>query len=138
MKRALILLVAVGLHGTAYGETYHWVDSRGGIHYTHNSAAVPRQYRHQLDHGGAAINDPAVRASLEMESRRALAMREEALKMARERVRREAEEARRKGLAAQKPSLEMVPAGEPTARKGSGKRAAASGKKAPVRSVAGK
>lgn len=138
MKRALILLAVVGLYGTAYGETYHWVDSRGIIHYTHNSAAVPQQYRHQLDHRGVAIKDPAVRASLEKESRRALAMREEALKMARERVLREAEEARQKGLAVQKPSEEKRPAREAAVRKSSGKRAAASGKKVPARSLAEK
>lgn len=138
MKRALILLVVVGLYGTAYGETYHWVDSRGIIHYTHNSAAVPQQYRHQLDHRGGAIKDPVVRASLERESRRALAMREEALKMARERVLREAEEARQKGLAAQKPSLEKETAREAAVRKSSGKGVAAPGKKAPARRVAGK
>lgn len=98
MKKLLVILTAlIGLCGAAKAETYHWIDSRGSIHYTHNIGAVPKEYRQQVQtRGEIAVDDPALRALLEKERKRAIAIREEALKKARERVRREAEEARQK------------------------------------------
>ena len=141
MKRAFIVLAAAaGLHGAAHGETYHWVDSRGSIHYTHEIGSVPTQYRNQVERRGVANMDPAVRAALEKESRRVISMREEAIRMARARIRREAEEARLKKLALDKERLakERKAAGEKTAQGNPRKRELSGKEKVPVQSVAEK
>lgn len=141
MKRALIVLAAVaGLHGAVYGETYHWVDSRGGVHYAHDIESVPKQYRKQVERRGVVIKDPVLRAALEKESRRVIAMREEAIMMARARIRREAEEARRKKLAFDKERLakERKAAREKAAQGNPRKREVPGKEKIPVQSVAEK
>lgn len=104
MKRAIIVLItAGGLYGAVHAEEYRWSASRGSSHGTGSSAAVSPQPRQggasRLD---AAAHDPAQRAALEKERKRAVAMIAEALKKARERVRREAEAARQKRLAEEK------------------------------------
>lgn len=105
MKVVLVVLAVIGICEAAYGETYYWVDSHGGTHYTHVIENVPRQYRRQVER---AVTDPVTRALLEKEHKRAVAIREEALKKARERVRREEEEARRKRIAEEKQRKESA------------------------------
>ena len=96
MKQAfcvLVMLVTAGL--SAHAETYRWVDARGDVNFTDDPDAIPPEYRKKVEtRKDITTRDPEVRASVENDTKRAQAIRDEAANRARERERKEAEEAR--------------------------------------------
>lgn len=139
MKKLFVILTSLpGMCGAANAETHHWIDSRGWIHYTHNIGSVPKEYRKQVQtRREIVVDDPAIRALMEKERKRAIAIREEALKKARARVRREAEEARQKspGEKIQSQAKERDAARERMESTSPGKREIGSKGKVPVQRV---